>query len=140
LGGIWTEGDLVHEMQLMVMHSNVIVCGGGLRQLCRNQKRIRTPICAGAISGKLISSCPMPSNVVVCWRGLLSAIACGQAFEWHHVPSDRRQRDCHMPVLAIWAGSRPTGACSGRALRGEIVAILESEFVPTALSLSTARR
>jgi hypothetical protein len=43
LGGIWTERDLVHEMQLMVVHSNVIVCRPDLFQGCRDEQRIRMP-------------------------------------------------------------------------------------------------
>ena len=66
LGGLQLEGGLVHEMQLMVMHSNVIVCWSDLRQPYHDQQRIRTPSCAGVVSGKLISSCPERSNVLVC--------------------------------------------------------------------------
>jgi hypothetical protein len=32
LGGIWTERDLDHEMQLMVMHSNANLCWRDLSQ------------------------------------------------------------------------------------------------------------
>jgi hypothetical protein len=80
-GGIWTERDLAHEMRLMVMHSNFIVCWRDLFQRCRDEQCIRMPSRAGVITGNLSSSCPMPSNVVVCWRGLLKGIICGQAFE-----------------------------------------------------------
>jgi hypothetical protein len=81
LGGIQSERGLVHEMQLMVMHSNVIACWRNLRQACRNQQRIRPRSYAGVIAGKVICSCPMLSNANVCWPGLLKPIACGQAFD-----------------------------------------------------------
>ena len=42
-------------------------------------------------------------------------------------------------VVSIVARGLPF-RCSGRASRSEIVAILESDFVPTALSLLMARR
>jgi hypothetical protein len=101
LGGIWTEHDLVHEKQLMVMLSNDIVCWRDPRQLRRDEKRIRMSSCAGVISGNAIWSCPMHSNVIVCWCGLVSDIACGQAFERHRVPGDLRQRDRVLPQVAL---------------------------------------
>jgi len=90
LGGISTERGLVHEMQLMVMHSNAFLCWRDLNQACRDEQRIRTPSRAGVISGKLIWSCPMPSNAKVCWRDLVTGIACGQASERDRVRSHLR--------------------------------------------------
>jgi hypothetical protein len=62
--------------ELMVMHSNVMVCWRDLKQPCRDEQRIQTPICAGVYSGNVVWSCPMHSNANVCWRGLLKLIAC----------------------------------------------------------------
>jgi hypothetical protein len=70
---------------LMVMHSNVTVCWRDLFQPCRDEQRIRMPSCAGVISLNVITSCPMPPNAVVCWRGLVGGIICGQAFEGDRV-------------------------------------------------------
>ena len=82
----------------MVMQSNAIVCGRDLSQAYRDERCYRTRSCAELLPGKLISSCPMHSNAVVCWRGSLKRIACRQALERLHVPGDLRQRDCCMPV------------------------------------------
>jgi hypothetical protein len=98
LGGIQTERGLVHEMQLMVMHSNALLCWPDLRQGRRNEQCIRMPSRAEVVSGKLISSCPMRSNALVCWRGLINDIACGQASERLSVPNDLRQADRVLPA------------------------------------------
>jgi hypothetical protein len=55
LGGIWTERELVHEMQLMVVLSNVIVCWRDLRHICRDQQCIQTASCAGVASGNRVT-------------------------------------------------------------------------------------
>jgi hypothetical protein len=80
-------------MQLMVMHSKVIVCWRDLSQACRDEQCIRTASCAGVVSGKLISSGSRQSNAKVCWPGLVNDIACGQAFARLRVPAALRQAD-----------------------------------------------
>jgi len=40
----------------------------------------------------------MRSKAIVCWRGWLKPIGCGQAFRRLRVPGDLRQRDCVLPV------------------------------------------
>jgi hypothetical protein len=97
LGGIWTEGDLVYEKQLMAMHSNDIVCWRDLTQLYRDEQRIRMPSRAGVISGNAYLSCPLLSNAIVCWRGLVNDIVCAEASEPDRVPADLRQRDLVLP-------------------------------------------
>jgi hypothetical protein len=77
LGGIWTERHLTHEMQLMVMHSKVIVCWRDLSQACRDEQCIRMASRAGMVAGKLIWSCPMQSKAKQCWCGLVKRITCG---------------------------------------------------------------
>ena len=76
LGGIQLERGLGHEVQLMVMHSNAIVCARDPRQPYCDERCIRMPSCAEVLPGKLICSCPMHSNVLLCWPGLLKRIAC----------------------------------------------------------------
>ena len=93
LGGIWTERHLTHEMQLMVMLSNAIVCWRVLTQAPRDEQCIRMPWCADLVSGKLICSCPMQSNAKLCWRGLLKRNLCGQAFRRLGVPAALRHAD-----------------------------------------------
>jgi hypothetical protein len=135
LGGISTERGLVHEMRLMVMHSNVIVCWRVLRQPYRDEQRIRAPSCAEVISGDAILSCPMHSNANACWRGSSQTYRVPQAFERQRVPDDRRQRDRVLPQVARLV-LPPNRRLQLTPLRGhKIVRILEAEFVPIAISI-----
>jgi len=125
-----TDGDALEHRRVLAW----------LAQACRDDKCIRLASCAGVVSVNAIWSCPMHSHVLVCWRGSNQSYRvrrrirapgrakCSQATQLLHACS------------SLYRSCRPTGACSGRASRREIVAILETEFVPTVLSLLRARR
>lgn len=74
LGGIGEERRLIHEMRLMLMRSNGLVCWPGLL----NARATPTlPIASACllITGKLNWSCPLHSTGLVCWRSLVKSIA-----------------------------------------------------------------
>jgi len=112
LGGIRLERNLIHDMQLMVMLSNAKLCWRDLSQPHRDERSIRMPWCAGVVSGKLICSCPMHSNVLVCWRDLVNHIEYREASERLGVPSDLRQADS----VVLVARSISAAAQPGRAV------------------------
>jgi len=122
LGGIRLERNLIHEMQLMVMLSNAKLCWRGGGQPHRDERSIRMPWCAGVVSGKLISSCPMHSNLLVCWRDLVNQIEYREASERLGVPSDLRQADCvvlaHRCISAAAQPALAVDAASGERDRG----------------------
>jgi hypothetical protein len=64
--------------------------------------------CAGVEEGNVTLSCSMYSNAILCWRGLVGDIACGQATERDRVPGDHRQPDLVLRIhRSIEAAAQP---------------------------------
>jgi hypothetical protein len=135
-------------------NANLIArCVSARRASARCAAVVRMPVvrtagcrwCGSSARGAGCSSC---AGLIVCGLWFRSApvmqrvIVCGcSSNEWVVVPCDT------MPVWSAYAvgylssdASRRTRRCSGRALRHEIGAILERDFVPSVVPLSTARR
>ncbi len=139
LGGLQLERGLVHEVQLMMMHSNAIACWPNLRQAYRDGQRIRTRSCAG-VAGSNTSGADRHSGACVCQVIPGKLIVLCLLIDLSILPPNRRLlRNAHrsptmMGVPAVLTCALAHGRLQRTALGArEIGAFLKRGFGSTAI-------